>query len=147
MKKIISYHLCLLLLVASQAFSQTNTGKIRIYDHTFNPKEHPDYWRKHVKPPNWETFNSQTQFITLRNLEGDYKKKLDDYTIKYDLGKVVWPSYTTLFLDNIDSIVHELKKRGLFLFDLWGYVPGSGPGGYWQQFYTPKNVLTCLNRN
>jgi len=22
----------------------------------------------------------------------------------------------------------------LFLFDIWGYVPGSGPGDYWQQY-------------
>lgn len=133
-----------ILLAGIPLFAQTDATRIRIYDNSFNPHDHPDFSRKHVKPPNWELFNNKTQFITLRSLEGDFRKKLDDYTIKYDLGKVIWPSYTTLYLENIDSIVSEIKKRKLFLFDLWGYVPGSGPGGYWQQFYPPEEVLNLF---
>jgi hypothetical protein len=125
--------------------SQDINNKIRIYDHIFDPYEHPDYWRKYIKPPNWETFNNETQFITLRDLEGNYKKKLDDCTIKYGPGNVLWPPYTTLFLKNIDSIIDEINKRDLFLFDIWGYVPGSGPGGYWQQFRPPAEILKKLN--
>jgi hypothetical protein len=149
MKKISIKAICLaffILLAGIPLYPQTDAFKIRIYDNSFDPHEHPDFRRKHVKPPNWELFDNKTQFITLRNLEGDFRKKLDDYTIKYDLGKVIWPSYTTLYLDNIDSIVYEIKKRNLFLFDLWGYVPGSGPGGYWQQFYPPKDVLDLFER-
>jgi hypothetical protein len=133
-----------ILVAGILLYAQTDAFKIQIYDNSFNPHEHPDFSRKHVKPPNWELFNNRTQFITLRSLEGDFRKKLDDYTIKYDLGKVIWPSYTTLYLENIDTIVYEIKKRNLFLFDLWGYVPGSGPGGYWQQFYPPENVLSLF---
>ncbi len=114
---------------------------LKIYDHEFNPAENPDYNRHWVKAPTWDTFSHKTHFISLRDLTGDYKKKLDDYTIKFQLGDVVWPSYTMLYLDNIDEIVAELKRRNLFLFDLWGYVPGSGPGGYWQQFHPPQRVL------
>lgn len=113
----------------------------KIYDHEFNPVENPDYSQKWVNPPTWETFGNRTHFISLRDLSGDYKKKLDDYTVKFKLGDVVWPSYTMLYLDNTDKIVAELKRRNLFLFDLWGYVPGSGPGGYWQQFHPPQQVL------
>ena len=140
-KTITSFVLCFVLCTSFCAFSQSTMNKIRIYDHLFNPHEHPDYIRKFVKPPNWKTFNYQTQFITLRDLEGDFKKKLDDYTIRYDLGKVVWPSYSLLYLNNINDIIDEIKKRDLFLFDIWGYVPGSGPGGYWQQFHPPSETL------
>jgi hypothetical protein len=133
--------LCLTLLSSIQLLSQEQVVKTRIYDQQFDPQEHPDFSRKFVKPPGWGTFNNQVQFITLRSLEGDFKQKINDYTIKYDLGKVIWPSYSTLYLSNIDSIVQEIKERKLFLFDLWGYVPGSGPGGYWQQFYPPSSVL------
>jgi len=118
----------------------------RIYDHEFNPAEHPDYDRKWVKPLSWQTFNNKTHFISLRDLTGDYKKKLDDYTSRFKLGNIIWPSYTLLYLENVYEIVAELKQRNLFLFDLWGYVPGSGPGGYWQQFHPPQEVLKLFER-
>ncbi len=133
--------LSLICLFSIHLFSQEQVAKTRIYDQPFDAQQHPDFSRKFVKPLGWATFNNQVQFITLRNLEGDFKQKINDYTIKYDLGKVIWPSYSTLYLTNIDSIVQEIKEKKLFLFDLWGYVPGSGPGGYWQQFYPPKLVL------
>ena len=38
----------------------------------------------------------------------------------------------------------ELKDRDLYLFDIWGYVPGSGPGGYWQQFQPPPSAFATF---
>ncbi len=140
-----------LLFICTTVSAQDKQGKAnlnmpRIYDHEFNPAENPDYGRKWVHAPTWENFHHKTHFISLRDLSGNYVKKLDDYTVKFKLGDVVWPSYTLLYLDNVDDIVAELKRRNLFLFDLWGYVPGSGPGGYWQQFHPPQKVLDLFQR-
>lgn len=129
-------------------FSQTGgtDNKIRIYSYPMDPRQHPDDIRKFVKPPDAETFGNRIQFMALRGLDGDYKKQLDDYTIKFRLGNIIWPSYPVLFQNNLPEVVSELKKRGLYLFDLWGYVPGSGPGGYWQQFTVPGNALGLFEK-
>ncbi|MQY80065.1 MAG: hypothetical protein GH151_12875 [Bacteroidetes bacterium] len=79
--------------------------------------------------------------MALRSLEGDYGMKLDQYTRQHALGNIIWPRYTLLYNSDLPDIVKELKNRNLYLFDLWGYVPGSGPGGYWQQFKVPQKTL------
>ena len=38
----------------------------RVYSHLLDPREHPDYERRAVKPPTWETFKNRTQFTCLR---------------------------------------------------------------------------------
>jgi hypothetical protein len=43
-----------------------------------------------------------------------------------------------IYRKDLQEVVQELKRRNLYLFDLWGYVPGSGPGGYWQHFVVPQ---------
>jgi len=62
----------------------------------------------------------------------------------HELGDVVWPSYPILFATNLVELAAEIKRRDLYLFDVWGYVPGSGPGGYWQQFRPPAGVFAML---
>ena len=47
-----------------------------------DPRQHPDDHRRSVKPPDAAIFGNQIQFTALRDLEGDYKKSLDTYTIK-----------------------------------------------------------------
>jgi hypothetical protein len=106
-----------------------------------DPRMHPDDERRSIKPPDAELFGNQTRFIALRSLEGDYRRKLDQYTRQHDLGDIIWPAYTLLYDPDLPEIVQELKNRNLYLFDLWGYVPGSGPGGYWQQFKVPREAL------
>lgn len=121
-------------------------NRIRIYNFPMNPRQHPDDSRRSVKPPDTAIFGNQIQFMALRDLEGDYKKSLDTYTIKYGLGNVIWPSYTMIFRKDLQEVVQELKRRNLYLFDLWGYVPGSGPGGYWQQFVVPQKALDIFEK-
>ena len=122
----------------------------RVYTHLLNPREHPDDARRSVKPPTWETFGNKTQFCTLRGfgVEKDmitgYVEELDKYTKDFDLGRVVWPSYPIVFAKNIGDLADEIKKRDLFLFDIWGYVPGSGPGDYWMQYTVPAEALATL---
>ena len=129
---------------SSQVKSVDN--KIRMYNYPMNPRQHPDDTRRFVKPPDAGTFGNQIQFMALRSLDDDYKKYLDMYTIKYDLGNVIWPSYPLIYRKDLPEIVRELKRRNLYLFDLWGYVPGSGPGDYWQQFVVPKGSLDLFEK-
>ena len=122
----------------------------RVYARLLDPREHPDYRRRHVQPPTWDTFGNETQFATLRGFNVQDKKitgfreALDLYTRRHDLGNVIWPSYPILFAENLDELAGEIRKRDLFLFDIWGYVPGSGPGGYWTQFTPPDGVFELL---
>ena len=132
------------------AAEATRPEPVRVYSQLQVPAEHPDYSRRAVKPPGWENFDNQTQFITLRGFRVekdeivDFQKTLDSFTVTHDLGRVVWPSYPILFANNLNLLADEIKKRQLYLFDIWGYVPGSGPGGYWQQFQPPATVFKML---
>ncbi|MEG1543754.1 MAG: hypothetical protein RR382_04410 [Tannerellaceae bacterium] len=114
---------------------------ISLYPYRMTPSLHPDYARYHVKSPDASFFKNKVQFIALRDLSGDYKKKLDLWVNKDKLGDILWVSYPLVYQDNLKEVVSEIKKRDLYLFDLWGFIPGSGPGGYWQQFVIPEGVL------
>ena len=124
----------------------------RGYSHLMNPSEHPDYERRNVKPPTWETFGNRTRFTSLRGfgIEDDKivdcGKTLERWTKTFALGDVIWPSYPVVFAENVDELGREIRDRGLFLFDIWGYVPGSGPGGYWQQYVPPGEALELFER-
>ncbi len=130
------------------SFSQTRSvgSKIRVFHYSMNPRQYPDDNRRWIKPPDTGTFSNRIQFMALRSLDGDYKHLLDLYTIKYDLGNVIWPSYSLIYRSDLSEVVQEIKKRNLYLFDLWGYVPGSGPGGYWQQFVVPQHALNLFEK-
>jgi len=137
----------ILALTGLAALSQNETGsRIRIYNYPLNPRQHPDDIRRRVKPPDNTIFGNQIQFMALRSLDGDYIKLLDQYTIKYGLGNIIWPSYPLIFRKDLPDVVQELKKRNLYLFDIWGFVPGSGPGGYWQQFAMPDNTAGLFEK-
>jgi hypothetical protein len=121
-----------------------------LYGQLLDPREHPDYDRRAVKPPSWETFQNRTQFTCLRGFEmrddrvAGYAEQIERFTRTYELGDVLWPSYPVLFAKNLSDLASEIKQRGLYLFDVWGYVPGSGPGGYWQQFRPPAEAFVTL---
>ncbi len=125
---------------------------IRVYSRLLEPEEHPDYDRRAVKPPSWDTFKRCTQFTTLRgfNVQNDqivgYAEELEKFTRTHALGDVIWPSYPILFATNLAALAEEIRRRDLYLFDVWGYVPGSGPGGYWQQFQPPAEAFATLER-
>lgn len=122
----------------------------RVYPHLLDPREHPDDDRRPVRPPTWATFKHRTQFTTLRRFginDGrlvDVAADLETYTRTHALGDVVWPSWETLFATNLDTLADEIRARDLYLFDIWGYVPGSGTSGPWQQFRPPAASLAML---
>ncbi|WP_165235817.1 TIM barrel protein [Aquisphaera insulae] len=122
----------------------------RVYAHLLDPREHPDDDRRAVKPPGWGTFGDRTRFTCLRGFNVQdgaivgHREELDRYTRTHELGEVIWPSYPILFAKNLGDLADEIRNRGLFLFDVWGYVPGSGPGGYWTQFRPDPGVFRLL---
>lgn len=122
---------------------------VRVWPRRLNPREYPDDTRRAVKPPSWETFRNLPQFTCLRGFEVNdrtivgFAAELDKYA-RHDLGSVIWPAYPILFADNLGALAEEIRRRGLYLFDIWGYVPGSGPGGYWQQFQPPASAFAVL---
>ena len=126
MKKIFILIVSLGLLYPDRPFAQNS---IKLYPYQMPPSHHPDYQRHHVKSPDASFFNNKIQFIALRDLSGDYKQKLDQWVVKDKLGDILWVSYPLVFQDNLKEVVAEIKRRNLYLFDLWGYIPGSGPGG------------------
>jgi len=140
-------------LASSVAVGQTATETERprrVYSHLVQPTEHPDYDRRAVKPPTWTTFKNRTQFTCLRGFgikDGQlvgFAEELEKSTRTHELGDVIWPSYEVLFAKNLGELADEIKRRDLYLFDIWGYVPGSGPGGYWQQFLPPAAAFATL---
>ncbi len=141
---------CLGALLLGVSRAAEPPASIRVYSHLLDPREHPDYDRRAVKPPTWDTFKNRTQFATLRgfNVENDrivgYKEELEKFTRQFELGDVIWPSYPILFAKNLGDFADEIARRDLYLFDIWGYVPGSGPGGYWQQFLPPREAFATL---
>ncbi|MCL5279654.1 MAG: hypothetical protein M1376_07080 [Planctomycetes bacterium] len=61
--------------------------------------------------------------------EDSHAQEIEKSTRTYELGDVIWPSYPILCARNLGDLAQEIKRRDLYLFDIWGYVPGSGPGG------------------
>jgi len=122
----------------------------RVYAHLMNPREHPDDNRRAVRPPDWSTFDNRVQFTALRGFRIEknqlmgFREDIDKYTRQFDLGNVIWPSYPVLFTGNLGELANEIRDRKLYLFDIWGYVPGSGPGGYWQQYQPPDGAFKLL---
>ena len=146
------FAICAVLVIAATTVATADDAPAarRVYTHLLEPREHPDYERRHVKPPSWHTFGNRTQFAALRGFpveEGRIVRiaeTIDQYTTIHRLGNVVWPSYPIVFAENLGELADEIDRRGLFLFDIWGYVPGSGPGGYWQQYEVPHEVFPLL---
>jgi hypothetical protein len=128
-----------------------SAGRHRVYAHLLDPREHPDYTRRHVRPPSWDTFDGRTHLTCLRGFDIEdgqivhYVEKIEKYTQKYELGDVLWLVFSTLYAENLGDLADEIKRRKLFLFDIWGYVPGSGPGGIiGPQFQVPAGVFELL---
>ena len=101
----------------------------RLYAHYLDVTRYPDYSRRHLRVPSWETFANKIQFASLRGFKLEGGKLvgiadiLDMYTKRFGLGRVIWPFFTLYKASNLEELTAEFKKRGLYLFDVWGYVP------------------------
>jgi hypothetical protein len=128
------------------AQAEEGAAKFKVYGQLLNPREYPDDPRRHVKPPDWNLMGGQTHFTTLRQFQVKggqlvgFTNDLERFTRTFDLGDVVWPNHAFLSATNIPDLVDEMKRRNLFMYQIWGFVPGSGPGGQWQQLGLPPET-------
>ena len=98
---------------------------VRLYSHAEDPRRNPDYTRHHVKPPDPDLLGHRVHFGSLRGMGyGIYKELLDQFVDRDRLGDIIWANYNMLDRPDLADRVAELKRRGLFLFDMWGFVPG-----------------------
>ena len=134
-----------LLLMSALMAAVAGSAEVKVYSHAVDPRKHPDDARRLVKPPDAKTFGNRMQFMALRSLGGNYKADLDRYVAQDRLGDVIWAHSGMLFNKNVREQVEELKRRNLYLFDLWGFVPGSGPGP-WTQFKRPEGVTEMFEK-
>lgn len=122
------------------------------YGFLLDPAIYPDYTRRTVKVPTWKTFDDTTQFLTLRCFTqrdgqlAEWEKDLDLYVDELKLGRVIWPVFSTLYAGNFKDLVAEIKRRGLYLFDFWGHVPGSGTEGMWSHCVPPPGMVAYLEQ-
>ena len=139
-----------LVAVTFTGFSAFQAVAVPVYTHSFDPRENPAFKRRAVKPPTPETFGDRVQFMALREMpEKGWREELDRYVSRDGLGDIVWAHYSMLFNGNLAEQVAELKRRGLYLFDLWGFVPGVGrphPKRRWGEFDVPPDVLRLFER-
>ena len=128
---------CLLLGISSLFAGE---AKVRIYVNRFDPADHPDHGRYAVTPPDWNTFGGKTQFICCRGFSSEpdpqtgLRKGIDfDKTYRQfadaGLGVILWPHQSSIYIENLDEFALWAKDNHLFVFDVSGYVPGSGPYG------------------
>ena len=102
-----------------------------IYPHYMDPRRHPDETRRAVKPPDRAQFGNRMQFTSIRHLPDNaaWRDALDTYVVSNRLGNLVWPNLKVLGNGNLPEIVAEIKRRGLWLFDVWGYLPNGKAQG------------------
>lgn len=137
-------------LLATQAKTRSGAAKqttpLKVYGQLLNPRGHPDDARRSVKPPDWGVFGNQAHFTTMRQFQirdnklVNYADDFERYTKTFDLGDVIWPNSRFLTATNIPDMVEEMKRRNLFLYEIWGYVPGSGPGQWHQFTFSPETA-------
>ena len=117
------------------------------FPHLLDPRIHPDDDRRCVRVPTWDTFEHTTQFITLRDLtQTAWREDLERYTEEFKLGRIVWPLLNLLHCGHLAQVLEEIRRRGLYLFDMWSYVPGSPLEGTWSNVTPPPGMVRHLQR-
>ena len=117
------------------------------FPYLLDPRIHPDASRRGVRVSTWETFEHVTQFITLRDLaQTSWREDLERYTEEFKLGRIVWPVINLLHCGHLAQVLEEIRRRGLYLFDLWSYVPGSPLEAQWSNITPPPGMVRHLQR-
>ena len=119
-----------------------------LHQHYMKPADH--YWLETyaVKWPTPATFGNTTLFATYRGFHID-SWYLERFCLNASLGlgTIIWPMYPMLYANNFKSVVNAIKQNGLYVTDIWAFVPGDGSewrNNVWQQFYPPSDNLAYL---
>lgn len=98
------------------------------------PEEHPLFAGTEPKPVTRKTLGDVLHMTGARSVE---ERTLDQFHKHYDFGDVCWPhigicpqrpSFQTdddyrAALAQFEKRLEDVRARGLYLFDIWGYVP------------------------
>lgn len=129
--------------------SQTG-DKTHYFQPLLNPEHYAQYRRRTVKAVTREDLGHRIQFTSARtfaigddNRLSDFRAELDAFTKEHRLGNLIWALYTTVLADNFREFVDELERRRLYLFDIWGYVPGLVPERdvIWGEYKAPQEKV------
>ncbi len=108
-----------------------------VWNRKERPEEHPDYFRRAVRPVTWTDLGDRLHVASLRQFHVDasgcmdrYREEIQLFTETYDLGDVLWLHYSFAFARNFREVVDYIKARGLYVFDVWGYVPNRRKKGF-----------------
>ncbi|MCU6712032.1 sugar phosphate isomerase/epimerase [Paenibacillus sp. J5C_2022] len=117
------------------------------------PERHPEFHRRFARAITRGDLGNQIQFSSLRAMDidnksgeiKDFNKELDLYTKHYKIGNILWLFYKFLYAPNFKAFVDEVKARGLYIFDIWGYVPGSMlDRSSWGEYEVPEEAAAYL---
>lgn len=127
----------LVLIIQLFWFNKESYGQVvKIYPFYVEPTEYPDYPRRPFKTPNWETFNDTVQFVGGREW-GETFGIIDDKAPNWlKGGTVMRPNYTDFLMgkDSLRNALLRMKKKGLYLFNINAYGPGTPRKGGFGQF-------------
>ncbi len=123
----------------------------RVYRHLSEPEQYPAFTRRSAKAVTRKALQGKIQFTSLRGFptvsDGgrtrltEIRETIEMYEDHFHLGKVLWPVYPTLLTENFHDLVDICKEKGLYLYDFWGYVPGSHPvKEIWGEYIIPEDA-------
>lgn len=98
---------------------------VSVYPYRMDPRRHPDDARRWVKPPDRGVLGDQLLFMgALRDFNDEnFERELDRIVGRDDMGSMIWANCSIFKNAKLEAQMKELKRRGLFLFDIWGYYP------------------------
>ena len=138
----------------------------RVYLHLVEPEKYPDFTRRAARAVTRGALGNTIQFTSLRGFSSNggggmlaisdaaddgnppipdngsvltgIEETISRFVDKFNLGRVLWPAYPTLFAQNFRDMVDLCAARGLYLYDFWGFVPGSkGVKDMWSEYRIP----------
>ncbi|MGI6634723.1 MAG: hypothetical protein ACOX7B_06090 [Christensenellales bacterium] len=120
----------------------------RIYNHYHQPESYPVYKKRLIKVTTRETLENTIQFMSLRalsqNKEGELlriEESLDLYTKHFNLGRVFWMRANTVTATNLAEFLEAVVARKGYVFDIWGFVPGSYKQGLdWGEYTVSDDI-------
>jgi len=128
-------------------------SQMKVYLYPLCPEKYPVFEQRHARAVTRAALGDEIQFTALRSFTVDEKGNLTDfrnlielYVETFRLGKVIWPVYTTLLTNNFKELVDCIAEKGLYLFDFWGYVPGSKPekNTIWGEYTIPREYIKYM---
>ena len=107
-----------------------------VYTHYMDPAGHPDDARRAVKPPDRALLGDKTHFMALRHASGPNIKR---YVDEDRMGDFVWTYWGYLLRDRgqLLKFIEEMRKRGLYIFDVYAWHAGDGKPTGAYQFHLP----------